>query len=117
MSLKCVDVDVEEMYINPAVNIKTGVRPASVVSFCVELLSCIFVGYDLASEGGVKAMLDEFDQEVGLHYLRAIHLNDSKGTVTAFKISHTDSPDVTFLNSALLCQLSLFFSFWHFKEN
>lgn len=25
-------------------------------------------------------MLDEFDQEVGLHYLRAIHLNDSKGT-------------------------------------
>lgn len=28
----------------------------------------------------MKAMLDEFDQEVGLHYLRAIHLNDSKGT-------------------------------------
>lgn len=25
-------------------------------------------------------MLDEFDKEVGLHYLKAIHLNDSKGT-------------------------------------
>lgn len=25
-------------------------------------------------------MLDEFDQEVGLRYLRAVHLNDSKGT-------------------------------------
>lgn len=24
-------------------------------------------------------MLDEFDRVVGLHYLRAIHLNDSKG--------------------------------------
>ena len=33
----------------------------------------------MAAEGGVKAMLDEFDQEVGLHYLKAIHLNDSKG--------------------------------------
>lgn len=39
----------------------------------------VLVGYDLAAEGGVKAMLNEFDQEVGLHYLRAIHLNDSKG--------------------------------------
>lgn len=44
---------------------------------------CGFVGYDLAAEGGVKAMLDEFDQEVGLHYLRAIHLNDSKGISSA----------------------------------
>lgn len=38
-----------------------------------------FVGYNLAVEGGVKSMLNEFDQEVGLHYLKAIHLNDSKG--------------------------------------
>lgn len=44
----------------------------------------LFIGYDLAAEGGVKAMLDEFDQEVGLHYLRAIHLNDSKGTARTF---------------------------------
>lgn len=32
-------------------------------------------------------MLDEFDQEVGLHYLRAVHLNDSKGT------TRTSTPD------------------------
>lgn len=44
-------------------------------------LSFLFVveGYDLAAEGGVKAVLDEFDQVVGLHYLKAVHLNDSKG--------------------------------------
>lgn len=36
-------------------------------------------GYDLAAKGGVKAFLDEFDQAVGLHYLKAVHLNDSKG--------------------------------------
>lgn len=34
-------------------------------------------------------MLDEFDQEVGLHYLRAIHLNDSKGT------SRTSTPHLS----------------------
>uniref|UniRef100_A0A3Q3VQT6 Xylose isomerase-like TIM barrel domain-containing protein n=1 Tax=Mola mola TaxID=94237 RepID=A0A3Q3VQT6_MOLML len=34
-----------------------------------------------AFAGGVKATLDEFDQEVGLHCLRAISLNDSKGKV------------------------------------
>lgn len=27
----------------------------------------------------MKSVLDEFDQVVGLHYLRAVHLNDSKG--------------------------------------
>lgn len=48
--------------------------------FYIEVLFLALVGYDLAAEGGVKAMLDKFDQEVGLHYLKAIHLNDSKGT-------------------------------------
>lgn len=45
-------------------------------------LNFLFVmveGYDLAAKGGVKAMLDEFDQVVGLRYLKAVHLNDSKG--------------------------------------
>lgn len=44
----------------------------------------LVLGYDLAAEGGVKAMLDEFEQEVGLRYLKAIHLNDSKGTARTF---------------------------------
>lgn len=42
-------------------------------------LFVIVEGYDLAAKGGVKAFLDEFDQVVGLHYLKAVHLNDSKG--------------------------------------
>lgn len=48
------------------------------------MLCLVLVGYDVAAEGGVKAMLDQFDQEVGLHYLKAIHLNDSKGNVRTF---------------------------------
>lgn len=35
-------------------------------------------------------MLDEFDQDVGLHYLRAIHLNDSKGTSTTSTLLYED---------------------------
>lgn len=42
-------------------------------------LFVVVAGYDLAAKGGVKAFLDEFDQVVGLHYLKAVHLNDSKG--------------------------------------
>uniref|UniRef100_A0A3B4F5W5 Probable endonuclease 4 n=1 Tax=Pundamilia nyererei TaxID=303518 RepID=A0A3B4F5W5_9CICH len=53
------------------------VRDQTRVGVCLDTCHA-FAAYDLAAEGGVKAMLDEFDQEVGLHYLKAIHLNDSK---------------------------------------
>ena len=45
-------------------------------------------GYDLSAERGVKTMLEEFDQTVGLSYLRAIHLNDSKGGTTTWGTQH-----------------------------
>ncbi|XP_034715420.1 probable endonuclease 4 isoform X2 [Etheostoma cragini] len=50
----------------------------------------VVTGYDVAVEGGVKAMLDEFDQEVGLHYLKAVHLNDSKGKLGCHLDRHED---------------------------
>lgn len=43
-----------------------------------------YLGYDISPPGGVKNMLDEFDRVVGLHYLRALHLNDSKGMQHSF---------------------------------
>lgn len=91
---------------------------AGVVSFCPEVLFLVLVGYDLAAEEGVKALLDKFDQEVGLHYLRAMHLNDSKGTARTFthKKSHMSirqmicslscTTFVTFMNLTLLCKVS-----------
>lgn len=76
----------------------------------------LFLGYDLAAEGGVKAMLDEFDLQVGLHYLKAIHLNDSKGAARnpnnltqpnglfCFKnCYHLNVSVVVFFNSCLCC--------------
>lgn len=35
-------------------------------------------------------MLKEFDQQVGLKYLKAIHLNDSKGTASTYKKHNMD---------------------------
>ncbi|KAM3592114.1 uncharacterized protein V6R79_012735 [Siganus canaliculatus] len=60
------------------------VRDQSRVGVCLDTCHAFAAGYDLAAKGGVKTMLDEFDQQVGLHYLRAIHLNDSKGAARPF---------------------------------
>uniref|UniRef100_A0A3Q3BHS7 Si:ch211-141o9.10 n=1 Tax=Kryptolebias marmoratus TaxID=37003 RepID=A0A3Q3BHS7_KRYMA len=53
------------------------VRDQSRVGVCLDTCHA-FAAYDLSAEGGAAAMFEEFDQEVGLHYLRAVHLNDSK---------------------------------------
>ena len=49
-------------------------------------------GYDISVSGGVKSMLEEFDKVVGLHYLRAIHLNDSKGELSPSGLLYTREP-------------------------
>ena len=35
-------------------------------------------GYDLSTEAGFSALLADFESVLGLHRLRAVHLNDSK---------------------------------------
>ncbi|KAF7649452.1 hypothetical protein LDENG_00141070 [Lucifuga dentata] len=66
------------------------VRDQSRVGVCLDTCHAFAAGYDLAAKGGVKAMLDEFDQEVGLEYLRAVHLNDSKGKLGCKVDRHED---------------------------
>jgi len=39
----------------------------------------MIAGYDIRSEKGYEQMKAEFEQEVGRQYLKAVHLNDSKG--------------------------------------
>jgi AP endonuclease-1 len=49
---------------------------------CVLLLPvCVyFVGFDVKSRDGYEQMMSQFDSVVGLKYLKAMHINDSKGT-------------------------------------
>ncbi|KAL6122672.1 Endonuclease IV [Nucleospora cyclopteri] len=45
-------------------------------------------GYDIRTRDKFKKVMDEFDQKVGLKYLKAMHLNDSKCVLDSRKDRH-----------------------------
>lgn len=53
---------------------------------CLDTCHVSDAGYDIA--GNLDAVLEEFDREIGLSRLRALHLNDSKNPVGARKDRH-----------------------------
>ena len=48
------------------------------VGICLDTQHSFAAGYDLTSETGINAMIEEFDREIGLKNLVAVHANDSK---------------------------------------
>ena len=48
------------------------------VGICLDTQHSFAAGYDLTSEAGINAMIEEFDREIGLKSLVAVHANDSK---------------------------------------
>ncbi|KAJ5779087.1 hypothetical protein N7457_006807 [Penicillium paradoxum] len=48
------------------------------IGICIDTCHSFAAGYDLASPAGFKAFLAEFDELIGIQFLRALHLNDSK---------------------------------------
>lgn len=48
------------------------------VGACIDTCHAFAAGYDLRSEADATAMLDAFENIVGLRYLRGMHLNDAK---------------------------------------
>ncbi|PIK34940.1 putative DNA-(apurinic or apyrimidinic site) lyase-like isoform X4 [Apostichopus japonicus] len=57
------------------------VKDKSRIGVCLDTCHAFAAGYDLSTEDGYKKMTDEFDKLVGFHYLKGVHLNDSKGKV------------------------------------
>ncbi len=51
------------------------------VGVCLDTCHAFAAGYDLRTPAGWRATLDEFDRELGMDKLRALHCNDSKGTL------------------------------------
>lgn len=47
------------------------------VGVCIDTCHAFAAGYDLASQDGYEAFWREFDEVVGLKYLRGMHLNDA----------------------------------------
>lgn len=56
----------------------SGINDKSRVGVCIDTCHTFAAGYDLSNEMGYQFTLDEFEQEIGFQYLRAIHLNDCK---------------------------------------
>ncbi|TAJ14168.1 deoxyribonuclease IV [Marinilabiliaceae bacterium JC017] len=54
------------------------VEDKSRVGVCLDTCHTYTAGYDIASEEGYRKVFDTFDSIVGFHYLKGIHLNDSK---------------------------------------
>ncbi|MCE0494291.1 deoxyribonuclease IV [Vibrio salinus] len=48
------------------------------VGICIDTCHLFAAGYDLSTAMACESTFEELDQVVGMHYLRAMHLNDSK---------------------------------------
>lgn len=48
------------------------------VKVCLDTCHCLAAGYDVRTPSGVAAMVAEFERDVGLERLVAVHANDSK---------------------------------------
>jgi deoxyribonuclease-4 len=59
------------------------------VAICVDTCHAFAAGYDIATEEGYEATLDELDKELGLDRLKVWHFNDSKNGLGTNKDRHT----------------------------
>lgn len=48
------------------------------VGVCIDTAHAFAGGYDISTEEGFKDTFEQFESTVGFHYLKAMHLNDSK---------------------------------------
>ena len=48
------------------------------LGICLDTQHAFAAGYDLTNPEGVAGMIEEFDRDIGLRHLAAVHANDSK---------------------------------------
>lgn len=58
------------------------------IGVCLDTCHVFAAGYDLRSPTAFKKTLDDFDKIVGMKYLRALHLNDSKAPFGSHRDLH-----------------------------
>ncbi|KAH6644048.1 DNA-lyase [Boeremia exigua] len=64
------------------------VHDKSRVGVCLDTCHVFAAGYDLRSPASYAAVLQQFDDTIGLHYLRALHVNDSKAPLASYRDLH-----------------------------
>ncbi|QIW96252.1 hypothetical protein AMS68_001770 [Peltaster fructicola] len=60
------------------------------VGVCLDTCHAFAAGYDLRSPEAFKATLQQFDDIVGMKYLRALHINDSKAPFESHRDLHAN---------------------------
>ncbi|CDO77221.1 hypothetical protein BN946_scf184747.g34 [Trametes cinnabarina] len=58
------------------------------VGVCLDTCHMYAAGYDITTRKGWQITMEEFDREVGMSYLRGMHLNDSKAPLSSKKDRH-----------------------------
>ncbi|KAG6840533.1 hypothetical protein C0991_006128 [Blastosporella zonata] len=66
----------------------TQVEDKSRVGVCMDTCHMFSAGYDIRKKEDWDATIQKFDQEVGLSYLKGMHLNDSKAEYKSTKDLH-----------------------------
>lgn len=64
------------------------VEDKSRVGVCLDTCHMFAAGYDIRSKEGWDSTIADFDAEVGLKYLRGMHINDSKADLGSKKDRH-----------------------------
>jgi len=67
-----------------------GVDDKSRVGVCIDTCHAFAAGYDLRTPETFEKVMAEFDRVVGLKYLRALHLNDSKAPFGSHRDLHAN---------------------------
>lgn len=66
------------------------VSPHLPIGVCIDTCHIFVAGYDIRNGAGWKKTLEEFDQIIGLKYLKAFHLNDSACDLGSRKDRHAN---------------------------
>ena len=67
-----------------------GLNRPETVGICLDTAHVWAAGYKMNEPRGLKALLDEIDQEVGLERLKVIHLNDTQEELGSLRDRHFD---------------------------
>ena len=70
-----------------------AVRKKIPIGVCMDTCHSFAAGYDMRCEKSLSETLDEFDRIVGIKYLKALHLNDSKAGIGEHKDRHSSIGD------------------------
>ena len=60
------------------------------IGVCIDTCHALAAGYDLRSPAAFEATMNSFEEIVGIQYLRAVHMNDSKAPFASHKDLHAN---------------------------